>query len=106
VTELGSLSKAADRLRILQPALGRQIRMMEDELRVMLFARHGRGMVLTDARKLLLERAASILRQIEDLRADVTAQAGAITGRVVLGTPPTVGEILAARLVKRIGASG
>ena len=48
VAELGSLSKAAERLGIAQPALSRQIRMLEDELAVRLFARHGRGMILTD----------------------------------------------------------
>jgi LysR family nitrogen assimilation transcriptional regulator len=45
VAELGSLSKAADRLRIAQPALSRQIRLLEKELGAALFERHGRGMV-------------------------------------------------------------
>src|ERR1700733_5723605 len=48
VAELGSLSKAGDRLRIAQPALSRQVRMLEEELGVALFTRHGRGMVLTE----------------------------------------------------------
>ena len=47
VADLGSLSKAADRIGIAQPALSRQIRMLEEELSVRLFTRHGRGMVLT-----------------------------------------------------------
>lgn len=47
VAELGSLSKASDRLRTAQPALSRQVRMLEDELGVELFSRHGRGMLLT-----------------------------------------------------------
>jgi LysR family nitrogen assimilation transcriptional regulator len=99
--ELGSISKASDRLRIAQPALSRQIRMLEEELKVALFTRHGRGMVLTAAGELLRERAGSVLRQIEDIRADLTAQSGAVRGRVVLGVPPTVGEVLAGRLVER-----
>src|SRR5437899_9986188 len=47
VAELGSLSKAADRLRIAQPGLSRQIKLLEQELRVQLFVRNGRGMLLT-----------------------------------------------------------
>ena len=54
VAELGSLSKASDTLRVAQPALSRQIKLLEHELRAELFTRNGRGMVLTDAGRLLL----------------------------------------------------
>lgn len=47
VGELGSLSKAADRLRIAQPALSRQMRLLQAEIGVPLFERHRRGMQLT-----------------------------------------------------------
>ena len=50
VAELGSLSKASDTLRVAQPALSRQIKLLEHELRADLFTRNGRGMVLTDLR--------------------------------------------------------
>ena len=49
VAELGSLSKASDTLRVAQPALSRQIKLLEHELRTELFTRNGRGMVLTEA---------------------------------------------------------
>lgn len=101
VSELGSLSRASDKLRIAQPALSRQIRMLEDELQIALFERHGRGMVLTDAGTLLLPKAKSILRQIEDARTDLIDQNNIVRGRVSLGVPPTVGDVLAARLVEK-----
>jgi len=101
VADLGSLSRAADRLRIAQPALSRQIRLLEEELAVPLFTRHGRGMVLTEAGERLRARASGILRQVEDTRTDIMQEAGAVRGRVVFGMPPTVGSILATRLIER-----
>ena len=59
VAELGSLSKASDTLRIAQPALSRQIKLLEHELRAELFTRNGRGMVLTDAGRMLLPMLAA-----------------------------------------------
>lgn len=101
VAELGSLSKAADRLRIAQPALSRQIRLLEQELKVALFTRHGRGMVLTPPGEMLLARVVGIFRDLDAARADVLAETSVVTGRVVLGTPPTIGDALSARLIDR-----
>ncbi len=104
VAELGSLSKASDRLRIAQPALSRQIKLLEHDLKTPLFVRHGRGMVPTDAGRMLFERTAWLVRRLEQARADVMAVAGAPAGRVVIGLVPTVGGELAARIARRITA--
>lgn len=101
VAELGSLSKASDTLRIAQPALSRQIKLLEHELRAELFTRNGRGMVLTEAGRLLLARTVGIVRQIDQIRDDIQSQAGAPAGRVVLGLVPTVSCVLSARLARR-----
>jgi LysR family transcriptional regulator, nitrogen assimilation regulatory protein len=101
VAELGSLSKAADTLRIAQPALSRQIKLLEHELRAELFTRNGRGMVLTEAGRLLLARTSGIVRQIDQIRDDIQSHAGAPSGRVVLGLVPTVSCVLSARLARR-----
>lgn len=101
VADQGSLTRAADSLHVAQPALGRQVRQLEEEFAVALFERHGRGMVLTATGRLLADRARTILRLVEDTRAEVAAGRDAVTGGVTLGLPPTVGEVLAARLVER-----
>jgi len=101
VAELGSLSKASDRLRIAQPALSRQIKLLEHELRTELFTRNGRGMVLTDAGRLLLARTAGIVRQIDQIRDDIQSALGPPSGRVVLGLVPTISCVLSARFARR-----
>jgi LysR family nitrogen assimilation transcriptional regulator len=102
VAELGSLSKASDRLRVAQPALSRQIKLLEHELRVELFTRNGRGMVLTSAGQLLLDRTTGLVRQIEQVRDDLQSAGGRPSGRVVLGLVPTVSCVLSARFGRRV----
>lgn len=102
VAELGSLSKAADRLRIAQPALSRQIRLLERELGVYLFERHGRGMVITDAGREVLVRAARIMGELASIRSAVTGERSGFRGVVSIGTTPTVAEIVTVPLVERI----
>src|SRR5450756_315684 len=89
VAELGSLSKAADRLRAAQPALSRHIKLLEHELRVELFIRNGRGMLLTSAGRMLLDRTTGLVRQIEQVRDDIQSASGRPSGRVILGLVPT-----------------
>ena len=72
VAELGSLPKAAERLRIAQPALSRQVRMLEEELGIRLFDRHGRGMVVTEAGQDVLRHAQRIIGEIPKRRAFAT----------------------------------
>jgi len=102
VAELGSLSKASDRLRVAQPALSRQIKLLEHELRIELFTRNGRGMILTAAGQLLLDRTAGLVRQIEQVRDDIQSVNGAPSGRVVLGLVPTVSCVLSSRFARRV----
>lgn len=100
VAELGSVSKAAQRLRIAQPALSRQLGQLEEELKVALFTRHGRGMVLTHAGETLRDRAASILKQLEETRLELASESEVLRGRVAFGMPPSVAEALAGRLIE------
>lgn len=100
VAELGSLSRAADRLRIAQPALSRQIRLLEEELGTPLFERHGRGMVITEAGAKVLAHALRIMAEVDEIRAEVSDASGRLTGRLVIGMPPTIGEIITVPLVR------
>ena len=102
VAELGSLSKAADRLRSAQPALSRHIKLLEHELRIELFVRNGRGMLLTSAGRMLLDRTTGLIRQIEQVRDDLQSAKGNPSGRVILGLVPTVSAIFSGRFARRV----
>ena len=62
VAECSTLSAAAEKLFISQPALSQQIRKIEDELCVELFAREGRSMVLTPQGEIFLRGGNRILQ--------------------------------------------
>lgn len=102
VAETGSLSKASDRLRLAQPALSRQIGLLEAEIGRRLFVRHGRGMQLTEAGQQLLERVAGLVHQLEKSVDEVRSLSDQPTGHVALGMTPTVSAILAGRVAVRV----
>lgn len=95
VAELGSFTRASIVLDIAQPALSRQVRMLEMEFEQNLLLRNGRGVVTTDAGKLLLEYGRGILYQVERLREELGRARGALVGHVALGLPPSLLKILA-----------
>ena len=69
--ELGSFTRASVVLDIAQPALSRQVRLLEVELRQNLLVRNGRGATPTEAGKLLLEHGRGILHQVERAREEL-----------------------------------
>ena len=99
VAELGSFTRAASFLSIAQPALSRQVRALEVELRQTLFERNGRGVTLTEAGSRLLAHGRGILQQVERARLDMEDHRGAATGRLVLALPPSVSRTLTTPLV-------
>lgn len=99
VAELGSLSKAAGRLRIAQPALSRQIRMLEEELGVRLFERHGRGMIITEQGRDALKHAARVIAELDELKAVAAGSEASLSGHVAIGISPTVADVVSVPFV-------
>lgn len=64
IVETGTLSAAAHAVHLTQPALSRNLKLLEEELNVPLFDRRGRGLVLTAAGRALVPRARAIVEQI------------------------------------------
>ncbi len=71
VAEKGHVGRAADRVRVAQPALSRQIRALESELGTQLFERTPRGMRLLPAGETFLAHARTILSEVERARESV-----------------------------------
>ncbi|HWM81734.1 MAG TPA: LysR substrate-binding domain-containing protein [Pseudolabrys sp.] len=101
VARAGSINRAAIELRLAQPALSRQIAKLERELGVALFARYGRGVRLTAAGSLLLERAETIGDLVRQTGEEIREERAPSGGRIVIGLPPASGRLLVAPLVER-----
>jgi LysR family nitrogen assimilation transcriptional regulator len=102
VAELGSFTRAAIELDVAQPALSRQVRLLEVELRQNLLVRNGRGAVPTEAGKLLLEHGRGILHQVERAREDLGRLRGGLAGRVAIGLPNSVARVLTVPLTRAV----
>ncbi|WP_101050213.1 LysR substrate-binding domain-containing protein [Macromonas nakdongensis] len=100
VAELGSFTRAAHALNIAQPALSRQVRLLEVELHQTLLVRNGRGALPTEAGKLLLDHGRGILHQVQRAREDLGRIRGALAGRVAIGLPPTLARVLTVPLTR------
>src|SRR3546814_20967895 len=81
IAEHGSITRAAAELHITQPALTRHVAHLEDQLRVKLLMRHGRGVRLTEPGRLLTTRARGILADIDFLSEELQIGNASCRGR-------------------------
>ncbi len=102
VAETQSLSAAADRLRVSQSTLTRQIQLLETAVGCPLFLRHGRGMRLTEAGDEFLNRIAGPVRQIELAIHEVSSPERSASGVVTIGMLPSLSHLISARLARRV----
>lgn len=91
VADTGSFSEASEHLFLTQPAVSKRISALESELDVQLFDRIGRKVTLTEAGTALLERARSILRQVDDSKRAIQNLSGHIAGKLSIGTSHHIG---------------
>ncbi|MGF6639652.1 LysR family transcriptional regulator [Paraburkholderia sp. MM6662-R1] len=83
--EEGTVTRAAKRLNIAQPALSMQISKLEAEVRQTLFARGPHGMAPTEAARLMYRLYTPIMRDIKHAREHLSRRDVIVTGRVSLG---------------------
>src|SRR5438874_13526607 len=85
VAEAGSFSRAADRLGISQPSVSQQMRDLEAALRISLFQRRGKRILLTPRGLIFQEHARGLLRQLENLLDELNSKPGELRGALRLG---------------------
>ncbi len=103
IARLGSFRKAADELHLAQPSLSQQIRRLEAELGVPLFDRSRRPVALTESGQLLLARAASILRTVDETVAELRDVNAEHRGRVRVGAMQYLAHLELPHLLARFG---
>lgn len=103
VAEVGSVTKAAHLLHMVQPAVSRHVSSLENELGVALFERTPSGMQITTAGAAFAARARRILAEAERARAEVRPSTTAVTGIATVGLLGSVERLLAGPLVEVVG---
>lgn len=87
--EIGSVSRAAEELRVAQPALSKLIRNLEKELGTHLFHRTGRGMILTEAGASFSRELDEILKSLDRALASVRNHGELLSGVLRVGILPS-----------------
>ncbi|MBP0439307.1 LysR family transcriptional regulator [Tianweitania sediminis] len=87
--EAGSFTHAAEKLRLSQSAISRQVSALEHDVGVPLFHRHARGLVLTEQGELLFRTAHEVLMKLENVRTQLVEAKDRPSG--VLRVTTTVG---------------
>lgn len=105
VAETGNVTRASALLNIVQPAVSRQLRLLEEDVGTTLFDRGRHGMELTDAGKTLVEYARRVLHEIDRARAEIRPSQGTVGGIVTVGLLPSTCDLLSSALVTSVAMS-
>jgi DNA-binding transcriptional LysR family regulator len=105
VATRGSLAGAARVLCLTQSAVSQQVAALEEEAGLALFERTRRGVRLTDAGRLLVQRADTILHQLKEAERELQSMAAGDTGRVRVGAFPTAAATVVSRAIATLHSS-
>jgi LysR family transcriptional regulator, nitrogen assimilation regulatory protein len=100
-----NITHASLRAHVSQPALSRQIRLLEQELGTKLFERKVRGVVLTESGQRLLEKTRVLLTNVGQLKSEMMARAKEPTGVVRLAASNSLSHLLTAQVIVQYRAA-
>ncbi|ARP78503.1 LysR family transcriptional regulator [Bordetella genomosp. 6] len=98
VAETGNVTRASGLLNLVQPAVSRQLRLLEQDLGTELFDRGRHGMRLTPNGKTMLEYARRILGEVARAKAEIQPTEGPVAGIVSIGLLASTSDLLATRI--------
>jgi DNA-binding transcriptional LysR family regulator len=101
----GGFSRAAGAIGVAQPALTRQIKLLEKEIGLPLVTRTGRGAEPTEEGKYLLARAMEQVESLESMVRDVRQKFSKLQGQAVIGICPTISPLFLDDLKTYLAAS-
>ncbi|PYK41626.1 MAG: hypothetical protein DME60_02300 [Verrucomicrobia bacterium] len=99
VAEAGSFSRAANRLGLSQPSVSQQMRDLEAGLRLTLFQRRGKRILLTPAGMVFEEHARAMLRQLENCLEELSREPTQLRGALHVGIVPFLDVALLPKLL-------
>lgn len=102
VAETGNVTRASALLNLVQPAVSRQLRLLEEDMGTELFDRSRHGMQLTPPGKTMLEYARRILNEVERAKAEIQPTEGPVAGIVSIGLLASTSDLLATQLATEV----
>ena len=91
VAEASSFTKASTILNLSQSAISRQIQSLENELKIKLFERHARGLVLTNNGEYLFKTAHEVISKLKDVEATLSSEKDKLNGKLTVTTVVSFG---------------
>ncbi len=98
IAEERQITRAAKRLHMAQPPLGKQLKLLEEELGTTLLERNRRGLELTVSGKLLYKRAINLLSQFDETIKEIKENEEGLRGVFSIGTLTSCIPYLSKRL--------
>jgi DNA-binding transcriptional LysR family regulator len=102
VAETGNVTRASTLLNLVQPAVSRQLRLLEEDMGTELFDRSRHGMQLTPSGKTMLEYAHRILNEVARAKAEIQPTQGPVSGIVSIGLLASTADLLATLLASEV----
>jgi len=93
VAEIGSFTRASVILNLSQSAISRQIQSLENDLKIHLFERHARGLVLTDNGEYLYKTAHEVISKLKDIETALGDEKDKLHGKLTVTTVVSFGTI-------------
>ncbi len=105
IAELGSFSKAAERLSLAQPSVSNRVQRLERVVKARLFERTTRAVILTQAGERLRARVEPIIRDLHAVLDEFSDEADTRSHSVIVATTPTLAAVLLPPILKRFSKS-
>lgn len=102
IVDCGSLTRAAERMHVAQPALSQQLASLEAAYGKQLVLRSRQGITVTPAGRALYRNAQTMLRQLRQLESDVKSAGDYISGHVSVGLPVSCASIMTMPLLQSV----